>query len=72
MTVLGRWLGYGVMGWTAFRFRDAVVFQPDAAECAHLMYLVRGEAVHEFVRSEEGIDEAYARLAHPGPLPAVA
>ena len=79
LTVLSRWLGRDVGGalssgqpgsvpvGTAFRFRDAAVFQLDEPEC---MYLVRGDAVREFGVSQVAIDEVYAELA--GRRPAAA
>jgi hypothetical protein len=78
--VLSRWLGRDITAdfggvvpvWSAFRFRDAAVFQPDASECPGRMYLVRGESVHEFVLSQVTIDEAYLQLSGGGVLPAVA
>jgi hypothetical protein len=48
------------------------VFVPDVSEGAGCMYLVRGQAVHEFVLSEATIDHAYAQLGEGAALPAVA
>jgi hypothetical protein len=70
MTVLSRWLGRDVAHhvesavpvWTAFRFRDAVVFEADVAGSANRMYLVRGHNVREFLVSQVPIDEVYADL----------
>ncbi len=80
VAVVSRWLGrdvavdlYDVVpGWNVFRFRDAVVFEPDVSECADRMYLVCGESVHEFSPSRMTIDEAYIRLVSGRALPAVA
>lgn len=80
ITVLSRWLGRDVAAdlggvvpvWNVFRFRDAAVFAPDVSECARRMYLVRGQAVREFVLSEATIDAAYAQLNEGEALPAVA
>lgn len=80
ITVLSRWLGRDVAAdlggvvpvWNVFRFRDAAVFVPDIAEGAGPMYLVRGQAVGEFVPSEATIDAAYAQLSEGEALPAVA
>jgi len=88
MTVLSRWLDRdrpgdaardtagkpaGVLpAWTAFRFRDAAVFETEQPDGAQRMYLVRGDAVREFVVSQGTIDEAYAELSSGGPLPAAA
>ena len=58
--------------WTVFRFRDAVVFESEVADGAQRMYLVRGDAVREFVVSQVSIDEAYAELSDGAPLPAAA
>jgi hypothetical protein len=77
-SVLSRWLGRDVaegLGgvipvWTAFRFRDAAVFEPDGSEGR--MYLVRGETVREFAVSETSIDAAYAQLTEVHALPDVA
>ena len=83
MAVLSGWLGRdlggdlaadpagGVPVWTAFRFREAVVFQPDEPDRPQRMFLVRGDAVREFVVSQGTIDEVYAELVG-GPLPAAA
>jgi len=80
ITVLSRWLGRDVAAdlggvvpvWNVFRFRDATVFVPDVSEGARRMWLVRGQAVREFVLSEATIDDAYARLGAGEALPAVA
>ncbi|MGY1711794.1 hypothetical protein ACI8AC_20035 [Geodermatophilus sp. SYSU D00758] len=80
VTLLSRWLGRDVAadlsgvvpGWTAFRFRDAAVFEPDVSECSDRRYLVRGGTVREFVASRVTIDEAYAELCGGGALTAVA
>lgn len=80
ITVLSRWLGRDVAAdlggavpvWNVFRFREAAVFVPDVSEGAGCMYLVRGQAVREFVLSEATIDHAYARLGEGAALPAVA
>jgi hypothetical protein len=80
VTVLSRWLGRDVVPdlggvvplWSAFRFRDAMVFASDVADGASRMYLVRGDQVHEFVPSQVSIDEAYSRLDGGGALPAAA
>ena len=80
VAVLSRWLGRDIAAdpggvvpaWHAFRFRDAAVFEADAADGARRMYLVRGESVREFVRSEMTIDQAYVQLNEGDPLPAVA
>jgi hypothetical protein len=79
MTVLSRWLGRDVAGdqagvvpaWTAFRFRDAVVFESEKPDGRQRMYLVRGDAVREFAVSQVTIDEVYAELG-AGPLPSAA
>ena len=79
LTVLSRWLGRDVGGalssgltgfvpvGSAFRFRDAAVFQLDERERT---YLVRGDAVREFVVSQVAIDQVYAELAGPHPAAA--
>lgn len=80
VAVLSRWLGRDVAedlggavpSWHAFRFRDAAVFEADVSECARRVFLVRGEAVGEFVLSQTTIDEAYRELAGSDALPAVA
>ena len=80
ITVLSRWLGRDVAAdlggvvpvWNVFRFRDATVFVPDVSDGAGRMYLVRGQAVREFVLSEATIDDAYAQLSEGEALPAVA
>lgn len=84
MTVLSRWLDRDLPGgrteepaavlpvWTVFRFRDAAVFESEQPDGAQRMYLVRGDAVREFVVSQGTIDEAYAQLSAGGPLPAAA
>ena len=80
ITVLSRWLGRDVAAdlggvvpvWNVFRFRDATVFVPDASEDAGRMWLVRGQAVREFVLCEATIDDAYAGLSEAEALPAVA
>ena len=80
MTVLSRWLGRDLAGdvtgpfpaWTVFRFRDAAVFESELPDGGPRMYLVRGDAVREFVRSQGTIDEAYAELSAGGSLPAAA
>ena len=80
VTVLSRWLGRdvgadlrgGLPFWSAFRFRDATVFAPDASESADRMYLVRGGRVLEFDVSLGTIDEAYALLREETVQPAVA
>jgi hypothetical protein len=80
VVVLSRWLGRDITAdlggvvpvWSAFRFRDAAVFEPEASGGAGRMYLVRGESVREFLLSRVTIDEAYARLSESDPLPAVA
>jgi len=78
--VLSRWLGRDIASalsgavpeWTAFRFRDATAFEPEASDGADRMYLVRGQFVREFVVSQTSIDEAYAQLTADGPVPAIA
>ena len=80
IAVLDRWLGRDILSaprgvvpvWSAFRFRDAVVFQLDLPECRGCMYLVRGAQVRQFEPSEVSIDQAYLRLGQDGALPAVA
>ena len=80
MAVLSGWLGRDVAGdlsgvfpaWTVFRFRDAVAFESEVSDGAPRMYLVRGDAVREFVVSQVSIDEAYAELSDGAPLPAAA
>ena len=80
MSVLSRWLGRDVAGdqdavvpvWTAFRFRDAAVFELDRPDGSQRMYLVRGNAVREFPVSQVTIDAVYAELRAGGPLPAAA
>lgn len=80
ITVLSRWLGRDVAAdlagavpvWNVFRFREAAVFVPDVSEGAGRMWLVRGQAVREFVLSEATIDSAYAQLTGGEALPAVA
>lgn len=78
VAVLSRWLGRDIAAdllgvvpiWNAFRFRDAAVFELDVSTGAPPMYLVRGEAVSEFFRSQVSIDEAYAELIGTGTLTA--
>lgn len=80
IAVLSRWLGRDVMdvrwgvvpGASAFRFRDAVVFELEVPECWGCMYLVRAERVLAFRLDEVPIDRAYRELAQDAPLPAVA
>lgn len=80
VAVLSRWLGRDIAAdptgavpvWTAFRFRDAVVFQHDDPACGDRMYLVRDASVGEFVPSRMSIDDAYVQLGHSGPLPTAA
>ena len=80
MTVLSRRLGRDVAGdqagafptWTAFRFRDAAVFEFELPDGAQRMYLVRGDAVREFLVSQVTIDEVYADLDPDAPLPSAA
>jgi hypothetical protein len=77
MAVLSGWLGRdltaeqagGLPLWSAFRFRDAAVFQRDEPD--QRMYLVRGDAVREFAVSQATIDAVYAELV-AGSLPAAA
>jgi len=82
LVVLSRWLGREVARdltagptgalpvWSAFRFRDAAVFQLEEPDREQRMYLVRGDAVRDFVVSQVPIDRVYAELG--GPLPAAA
>ena len=82
LVVLSRWLGREVAGdpgaeptgalpvWSAFRFRDAAVFQVEEPDREQRMYLVRGDAVRDFVVSQVPIDQVYADLGDP--LPAAA
>jgi hypothetical protein len=80
VAVLSRWLGRDVAAdlggvvplWSAFRFRDAAVFDADLSQCAGRRYLVRGESVQEFMLSHTTIDEAYGELRQGDALPAVA
>jgi hypothetical protein len=80
MTVLSRRLGRDVTAdlggvvpvWTAFRFRDATVFESELPDGTQRMYLVRGDAVGEFVMSQVTIDEVYAGLSSGDLLPAAA
>ena len=80
VAVLSRWLGRDVAAdlggvvplWSAFRFRDAAVFDADLSECAGRRYLVRGEFVREFLLSQTTIDQAYSDLRPGDTLPAVA
>ena len=80
VAVLNRWLGRvsttdapgELPDWSGFRFRDAVVIQLDAPDCWGRMYLVRGDAVREFVLSQDSIDQAYLRLVQDDELPVVA
>lgn len=80
VAVLSRWLGRDIAAdlsgvvpvWHAYRFRDAAVFEADQTECARRIYLVRGEAMEEFVLSQMTIDEVYRKLVVGDALPAVA
>lgn len=80
IAVLSRWLGRDVMdvrrgvvpGASAFRFRDAVVFELDVPECWGCMYLVRGDRVLAFKLDEVPIDQAYRELDEDAALTAVA
>jgi hypothetical protein len=80
MTVLSRWLDRDVTidlagvvpVWAAFRFRDATVFESDTPDGTQVRYLVRGDAVREFVMSQVTIDEVYAGLTSEDPLPTAA
>ena len=80
VAILSRWLGQDITAeltgtvpvWTAFRFRDAAVFEHDDPGSGGRMYLVRGESVCEFVPSRRSIDDAYVQLGHGGPLPTAA